>query len=83
LRGSGVLKIIKFIIPMVAVILGVLSLTTEYNFSAYMFVCISIIDAIYAVEFYKQNKKIFAIIMLFISVVIFIIAVMFFLQNGN
>ena len=70
------MTIIKFIIPMVAVVLGVLSLTTKYNLSAYMLMCFIIIYAIYAVDFYKQNKKIFAIIMLFISVALFIITVM-------
>jgi len=70
------LTIIKFIIPMVAVVLGVLSLTTKYNLSAYMLMCFIIIYSIYAVDFYKQNKKIFAIIMLFISVALFITTVM-------
>ncbi len=70
------MTIIKFIIPMVAVVLGVLSLTTKYNLSAYMLMCFIIIYSIYAVDFYKQNKKIFAIIMLFISVALFIITVM-------
>lgn len=70
------MTIIKFIIPMVAVVLGVLSLTTKYNLSAYMLMCFIIIYSIYAVDFYKQNKKIFAIIMLFISVALFITTVM-------
>ena len=61
---------------MVAVVLGVLSLTTKYNLSAYMLMCFIIIYSIYAVDFYKQNKKIFAIIMLFISVALFITTVM-------
>lgn len=65
---------------MIAVVLGVVSLTSEYNLTAYMMMVFSIINAIEAVDYYKQNKKMNAMIMLFFSVVIFVIAILLFLK---
>ena len=74
------MKIIKLILPMIVVVLAVVSLISEYNLTAYMMIVFSIINAIEAVDYYKQNKKMNSMIMLFFSVVIFVIAILLFLK---
>ena len=74
------MKTIKLILPMIVVVLAVVSLISEYNLTAYIMMVFSIINAIEAVDYYKQNKKMNAMIMLFFSVVIFVIAILLFLK---
>lgn len=62
------------ILGALAVIMGIISLNTGYSLAPYMFLCLGGVNIIDSVVFYKQEKKVFAGIMLLFGLVIIIMA---------
>ena len=64
------------ILGAMAVIMGIISLTTGYSLAPYMFLCLGVVNIIDSLVFYKQDKKVFAGIMLLFGLIIIIMAIL-------
>lgn len=69
------MNIFKIVLGAIVVIMGIISLTTEYFLAPYMFLCLGVVNIIDSVQFYKREKKVFAGIMLLFGLIIIIMAI--------
>ncbi|MDY0236363.1 MAG: hypothetical protein RBR71_10055 [Gudongella sp.] len=77
------MKIIRTMMYVVALIVLILYIANRDFLMLYMFIGLTFLNVLYGIVYFKQNKKIGAIILLLLSLAIFAVSVFMVLQYKN
>lgn len=78
------MEIIKKVFGIIVIVLGVIiSMTNKFFLMPYMLISFLILSVINSINFYKQNKKILALVILLFGLVITIIGILIILKDRS